>query len=181
MANNNVDFVVKNGLQVTSNITVGAYSSNVNVTPSSNGIVVSGNVGIGTSNPHSPLHVIGNIQIGTTTYTGSTPVNGVLFNDGTFQPTAGATGQIIIDFDNGNSIASNVVTGQSAIVSTSVPRFYVLGTSSTSTHNQTEHQLADILFSLSCSNINVGTGFTVTAISKTGILRGAWLVNWIWS
>ena len=76
------DFVVKSGLQVRSNVVVGTYSNNVN--PISNGILVSGAVGIGTTTlAESTKFEVqgGNVKIGTNGY-------GVIFPDGTFQTTA---------------------------------------------------------------------------------------------
>ena len=46
---NSVDFIVKNGLQVSSNLVVGSYTINQSVVPITNGAIISGNVGIGTS------------------------------------------------------------------------------------------------------------------------------------
>ena len=87
---NNIDFIVKNGLQVSSNIVVGAYTGNV--TPVSNGIVVSGSVGVGTSSiaAGSRLMVLGgNINLNAT---GSATGYGIVFPDGTFQYTANQSG-----------------------------------------------------------------------------------------
>ena len=80
MAARNQDFVVKNGLQVTSNLVVGAYTGTA--TPQiANGAIISGNVGIGTSTvpQGSRLDVAGgNITINTVGY-------GLVFPDGSFQ------------------------------------------------------------------------------------------------
>ena len=64
---NPIDFIVKNGLQVSTNLVVGTYSVNANVTPISNGAIISGNVGIGTSIPipGAMLTVAGNIFVTT--------------------------------------------------------------------------------------------------------------------
>lgn len=75
------DFIVKHGLQVSSNLVVGTYTNNV--TPITNGAVISGSVGIGTATPTSKLHVLGNIQISNTTV-----ISGIRFSDGSFQNTA---------------------------------------------------------------------------------------------
>jgi hypothetical protein len=111
MAYNTPDFIVKNGLQVSSNIIVGSYANNINVHPSSNGIIVSGNVGIGTSTPTSPLTVIGNIQIGNTS-----TIGGVVFADSTFQSTAGLplTGGKV----NGNLTVTGILDVSNSSVST---------------------------------------------------------------
>ena len=49
----NKDFVVKNGLQVSTNLVVGTYT--LNTTPITNGAIISGSVGIGTTNPNALL------------------------------------------------------------------------------------------------------------------------------
>jgi len=54
---NNTDFIVKNGLQVSSNLVVGSYT--LQSTPIANGAIISGSVGIGTSLPASTLYVAG--------------------------------------------------------------------------------------------------------------------------
>ena len=85
MAVNN-DFIVKNGLQVTSNIVVGAYTGTA--TPVSNGIIASGNVGIGTSlitNGDRLAVINGNISLN---FDGSQTGYGIVFSDGTIQRTA---------------------------------------------------------------------------------------------
>jgi hypothetical protein len=84
------DFIVKNGLQVKSNIVVGSYVGTQ--TPIQNGIIVSGNVGIGTSQVPvgSALSVIGgNISVN---INGSQTNYGIVFSDGTLQTTASAAG-----------------------------------------------------------------------------------------
>lgn len=89
MAINN-DFIVKGGLQVTSNIVVGSYSGNT--IPIANGIISSGNVGIGTSvvNPGNKLQVIdGNISLN---LNNEQTDFGIVFSDGTIQRTAPPTG-----------------------------------------------------------------------------------------
>ena len=83
MTARNQDFVVKNGLQVTSNLVVGSY-----VGPTqpqiANGAIISGNVGIGTQSVQQGTGLAvfnGNIQAGTDGY-------GIAFPDGTLQTTA---------------------------------------------------------------------------------------------
>ena len=87
------DFIVKGGLQVTSNIVVGHYSCNT--VPISNGIISSGNVGIGTNvvGPGSKLQVIdGNISLNLNS---EQTDFGIVFSDGTIQRTAPPTGAFI--------------------------------------------------------------------------------------
>ena len=90
MASNN-DFIVKNGLQVTSNIILGNYVTNVNPITVGivNGIASSGNVGIGTNTvlPGTKLMVTrGNINLNSNS--GVQTGFGVIFPDNTFQTTA---------------------------------------------------------------------------------------------
>lgn len=97
-----VDFVVKNGLQVSTNLVVGTYT--LNNTPVTNGAIISGSVGIGTFNPLSPLHVYGNIRITNTATTG-----GIVFSDGTFQSTA-TVGSALTIVDDGATNAERNIT-----------------------------------------------------------------------
>ena len=85
---NNIDFIVKNGLQISSNLIVGTnYIGTTN--PALNGAVIQGNVGIGTTNPTSNLHVVGTSNlVGNLRITNSAVQSGILFPDGTFQGTA---------------------------------------------------------------------------------------------
>jgi len=85
---NNIDFIVKNGLQVSSNLIVGqSYIGTTN--PALNGAIIQGNVGIGTTNPTSNLHVVGTSNlVGNLRITNSAVQSGILFPDGTFQGTA---------------------------------------------------------------------------------------------
>ena len=82
---NQIDFIVRNGLQVTTNAVVGTYAM-TNSAPL-NGMIVSGNVGIGTAAPTSQLEVRGNIQITNT----ATSISGIRFSDGTYQHTSAAS------------------------------------------------------------------------------------------
>ena len=54
---NQIDFVLRNGLQVLNNAAIGSYAQ-VNAAPT-NGLIVSGNVGVGTSSPQSVLNAYG--------------------------------------------------------------------------------------------------------------------------
>ena len=109
---NNIDFILRNGLQVMSNVVIGSYATQ-NAAPV-NGMIISGNVGIGTTTVrpgnviaiHGNECVYGNINIGNAYGIGSTGIN---FPDGTFQYTAATTGvaagsQYSVQLNNGSGI-----------------------------------------------------------------------------
>ena len=102
-----IDFIVKNGLQVSTNLVVGTYT--MNTAPTSNGAIISGNVGIGTASPTQRLHVVGNIQISNTA-----TASGIRFSDGTFQSTAATAAAI----PSGVNSASNVTITETGTAST---------------------------------------------------------------
>lgn len=81
-----VDFIVRQGLQVATNVVIGSYTM-TNAAPI-NGMIVSGNVGIGTATPLNPLEVVGNIKLSTSS---SVPIAGIRFADGTYQMTSASS------------------------------------------------------------------------------------------
>ena len=89
---NNIDFIVRNGLQVMANVAIGSYAT-VNTAPT-NGMIVSGNVGIGTASVQTGnvfttwgrTYHWGNVNIGNVT--GVQGTTGIVFPDGSFQYTA---------------------------------------------------------------------------------------------
>ena len=100
----NVDFILRNGLQVNSNVAIGSYSvTRENATSAPvDGLIVSGNVGIGSSFPTSRLAVTGNVSI----FDNGLEAGGIVFPDGTWQYTAsthsaaGVNGSV--QFNDGN-------------------------------------------------------------------------------
>lgn len=88
------DFIVNSGLQVATNLTVGSYSIS-NIAPVSNSIIVSGNIGIGTSTPSQTLDVNGsalfrsNVRISSTASSTSTSTGALVVSGG-----AGIAGNI---------------------------------------------------------------------------------------
>jgi len=90
---NNIDFIVKNGLQVSSNLTVGAYANSNTVVQSSNGMISSGNVGVGTSIITSGTRLMvagGNINLNSNSSVATG--YGIVFPDGSFQTSASTSG-----------------------------------------------------------------------------------------
>lgn len=104
------DFVVRNGLQVTSNILVGDYVYSEPSDSIANGMAASGNVGVGTSTVRAGdrLNIVGgNVNIGTSGF-------GLVFPDGTFQttaPTGGEAGAVggtgAVQYANGTAFAGD--------------------------------------------------------------------------
>ena len=90
----NTDFIVKNGLQVTSNIVIGSYVTNIAPVTSgvTNGIISSGNVVIGSNSVPigSRLMVVGG-NINLNSNSGVQSGFGVVYSDGTFQTTASSS------------------------------------------------------------------------------------------
>lgn len=101
---NQIDFILRNGLQVTNNVVVGSYTM-VNTAPI-NGMIVSGSVGIGTVDPTQKLHVVGNLQL--TNSAGF--ISGIYFPDGTYQNTS-ATSYATPAAGPANSIQYNTGSG----------------------------------------------------------------------
>jgi hypothetical protein len=93
---------------------------------------------------------------------------------------ATGTGTATLDFGSapGTNIVSIAVTGQTGIAGTDHVEAWMMGTSTTATHNAYEHMLAPI--KLSVTAISAGTGFTVTGISEYR-LTGTFLVHWVWA
>jgi hypothetical protein len=96
----NIDFILKNGLQVTSNVKVGSYTSGEDRAPI-NGMIVSGDVGIGSAVPSHKLSVTGNIAM-----YGTSGVTGIRFADGTWQYSSASSSAVgtegSIQFNDGN-------------------------------------------------------------------------------
>jgi hypothetical protein len=93
---------------------------------------------------------------------------------------ATGTGTATLDFGAtpGTNIVSVDVTGQGSILSTDHVECWMMGTSSTATHNAYEHMIAPI--KLSVTAVSAGVGFTITGISEFR-LTGTFLVHWVWA
>jgi hypothetical protein len=135
-----------------------------------------GNVGISNSNPGS-LFTIGANKL-TVDASGNVTATGV----GSFASLAGlgsaTVGSATISFGAapGTNVVSTVVTGQTAIKSTSTVMVF-MAYDSTATHNVNEHLL--VAFQLRAGSLVAGTGFTIYAESDLR-LTGDFTVRWLW-
>ena len=99
----NIDFIVKDGLQVGANVAVGTSFAGVVHAPI-DGMIVSGFVGIGSAVPTTQLSVAGNVSL----FNNGSTLGGIIFPDGTWQysaathAAAGASGSIQFNDGNGN-------------------------------------------------------------------------------
>ena len=91
----------------------------------------------------------------------------------------GAAGTALVDFGagNGKDSASVAVTGQGAIVATSVVQTWIALTA-TADHSADEHLVEEI--EALAGTIVPGTGFTITALTRNRPLTGQWTVAWTW-
>jgi hypothetical protein len=146
-----IDFIVRQGLQVATNVVVGTYALNV-ANPPTNGLIVSGNVGIGTASPVQQLQVVGNIQI--TNAAGA--LSGIYFADGTYQatsassystPAGGPVNSVQYNTGSGFGGSNNFVFNSNAVgIGTSTPAHILDVQSSTSvasfaTRSGTDYQI----------------------------------------
>lgn len=94
---------------------------------------------------------------------------------------AATNGTAIIDFGAhpGSNEALIAVTGQTAILTTSIANAYVLATATSSNHTADDHKYFSAFAGLSTSAPSAGTGFTIYARS-TQKLTGTWTINWSW-
>jgi hypothetical protein len=92
--------------------------------------------------------------------------------------SSGVRGTAVLNFGAtpGTNRVTTVVTGQSGILSTSVPTAF-LTYASTATHNAEEHAIVPM--KLVCGSIIAGTGFTIYATTDWR-LDGTFAVSWAW-
>ena len=90
-----------------------------------------------------------------------------------------ATGTATIDFGAwpGGNTCELAITGQAAILTTSLVEAFIMG-DSTADHNVDEHLLAP--FRLVCGVPTAATGFTIYATSDL-VLTGTFKVRWVWT
>lgn len=109
---------------------------------------------------------------------GTPGTNGTNGTDGT---NGGNAGTATINFGGapGQNTAGVVVTGQTAILSTSAVQAFLM-TDATSDHTASDHQYAQSLISLTCGSIVPGTGFVINATCLDN-MQGAFAVRWVWN
>ena len=95
-----------------------------------------------------------------------------------------ATGQGVIEFDFGSGAGSNLVTEavpSAGISAGSKIEVYLMGTDSTATHNEIEHQLLPLLgVSLQAVGVSAGVGFTAQ-IATPARLTGTIKARYVWA
>ena len=95
---------------------------------------------------------------------------------------ANGTGSVVFDFGTGagTNVAQTVVSS-ATIGAASKVEIYLMGTDSTATHNEIEHQLLPLGgLSLQVVAISAGVGFTAQAASMLR-LTGTFTARWVWS
>lgn len=92
-----------------------------------------------------------------------------------------ATGEAIISFGATPSTEASVaVTGQAAILATSLVEAWIMG-ASTSDNNEGEHLFAGVSLKLTVGIPTASTGFTIYATSTAGMATGDFKIKWVWS
>ncbi len=91
-------------------------------------------------------------------------------------------GNATLDFGAapGSNEASVTVTGEAAILATSVAEAYVMGDDSTADHTAADHRYVAGFLGLTCGTPTVATGFTIYGRSEHK-LEGEFKVRWVWT
>lgn len=89
-------------------------------------------------------------------------------------------GVIVIDFGAhpGKNEATVTVTGQAAILATSVAEAYVME-EATADHTANDHAYFNNLATLTCGTPTAANGFPIKAVSEE-MLQGTFNLRWIW-
>lgn len=95
----------------------------------------------------------------------------------------GAIGTAIIDFGAapGSNEASVAVTGQAAILNTSVAEAWVMADDTTSDHTAEDHRYIEVIGTkFTCGTPTAGVGFTIygRCVDK---MQGTFKLNWVWN
>jgi hypothetical protein len=87
-----------------------------------------------------------------------------------------------VDFGSGGgtSQASVDVTGQTAILSTSVPKAWI-ASDATAARNSVEHRMFAAVSSVTCGTVTEGVGFTVYVTTMALRVNGTFQVRWSWA
>lgn len=98
----------------------------------------------------------------------------------------GAIGSIIINFGDAPAIetqASVEVIDQSLILYTSKVEAWMMPVDVTGDngHNEDEHRVEDLRFTVPVSTVIAGVGFTVHGECMTGTTNGRFQVCWVWN
>ena len=171
------DFIVKNGLQVIANVAIGAFATTKS--PPSNGLIVSGSVGIGTA-----TGTVGNILVvasGSSNFIGNIIISnaapntsGIQFSDGTFQSTASTGLTNSINSVNASNITITTVTSSGTYYPTFVSGTtgnLTVGTNSYFTINPSTGTITSGIWAGAVVNVGVG-GTGLTNIPTNAILVG---------
>ena len=112
---------------------------------------------------------------------GNTGAPGTNGTNGTNAGNTGGGEQVLLNFgaSPGSNTASAVVTGQAAILSTSVAQAFFMA-DTTSDHGPQDHMFAALVTSLVCGAIVPGTGFTIYATASDNII-GTFYVRFVWN
>lgn len=95
---------------------------------------------------------------------------------------ASAIGTATLNFgaDPGSNEAFVVVTGQTAILSTSNVEAWVMADDTTATHTASDHKYFPVFAAITCGTPTAATGFTIYARSIEK-LTNQFAVRWVWS
>jgi hypothetical protein len=164
----------------TSGVTAGTYNNVVVntygiVTSASNVTYSAGNIAITATGAAN-----GTATVSNGTYSLPLTLNnaGIVAGLG-YAPDQTYYGTATINFGSApGSSTATVNVSQTNTTATSCPKLFVNGTSSTTTHNASEHALANMLFTLSCTSITSGVGFTISAYSLVGNLTGTFIISY---
>jgi hypothetical protein len=88
-----------------------------------------------------------------------------------------ATGSAILNFGTGSTDCTVVVTGQTAILTTSMLDAWIMA-KATSNNGVDEHWVEDL--EVVAGNILAGVGFTIYGKCSSGRAYGNYTVQWAW-
>lgn len=90
------------------------------------------------------------------------------------------SGQVVVSFPVGGADeATALITGQTAILATSLVEAWLFPNTATVDHSIDEHVVE--YPRVIAGNLIAGTGFTIYVVTRNVALRGHWNVAWAWS